>query len=1149
MKNKRLDSMLLTAVSLDLESDLIQPGLLAPPMVLGSSAQWHPELSFEAPYIHGSLLTKDQVRRAFEYILNGPSVVLCGANIAYDLLVLAVDFAKRGIDIMDRIFAMYDPENEIVRGDCDGRVFEIQLAEPLHAIAQGHVGKHALSGETIVNKQTGRPGRYSLDAVTFEVLGREDAKANDRFRMSYAQFHDVPFDQLPFEARQYPIDDAKNTHEAALAQAGHLPSVNLHNWVNGACIHCGVQLTVDAPQACMRKQRRRNLNGLARQAYYAWAAHLGSAWGFHVPQDEVDKLEKRVDDAREAASAPFKAAGIVRDNGSVNEGVLKHLTAIAYGARDLCPTCNGTGKVPSEKTEGRTKVNCKACDGCALMLPPTVPRTPSGEIGCSRDALCESGDELLMDFGEQPSRKIKTTYIPLLRRGRACNVCGATGVKTKYKPAHEDWCTAQEGEAGYREVPITPRVDPLKETERAAVEDGLHGIPRKGGVRECFQSRPGRVFSSEDWTAGELVTLAWNCLKLTGRSVLADALNAQHDVHLALAGTLCGKSYDVMLAAKNAKEQWADDLRQVAKKANFGFGGGMGELEFITKPCRADPDLFTPCPGGPSERGGVRGFNGVRPCISMDHESYCGRPGEKVTEYNDKPCSPVCIRCLQAGKRAREAWFTQWPEMREYFRVVKRNVSTPGPSGTPEVTYSDGMVRGGLGFCVSGAMDVHTRDGLVKARDLAGKTVDTLSEGGVYRPAKWDSFGAQEIYEVEFDNGDIIETTAEHRWKVLRVNGSPEWVPTVQLKGRNVPMQHLDPALRSLDDTQYKAGVRHGLIFGDGWIDSSRPDKSMIRQYCDSMHLVWDYFPAEARLHHSNKYVEGTAFAGHFPAALKTTIPAVADNGRSYTFGFLAGYLAADGTIDAKGNAALHSAKRGDLVVVRRLAAELGIPTTRIYMTRELNPWNGERAPLYRLAFSKAGLDPRLVLKNKHREFVAAAVKSNRKTRVKVAAVRSTGRFEEVFCCVEPETHTWVVGPGYLTGNCDAANGYFQRHLAKAAKAAFCQVQRECVVKGTRVQSSEMMKSKFDGFESPLYGSRAIVLFHDEIIAEHPESVASEAATRISEVMVETLRFACPELAPAVKAEPCLMRKLFKGAKAVYGKDGGLIPWQPEGEL
>ena len=124
---------------------------------------------------------------------------------------------------------------------------------------------------------------------------------------------------------------------------------------------------------------------------------------------------------------------------------------------------------------------------------------------------------------------------------------------------------------------------------------------------------------------------------------------------------------------------------------------------------------------------------------------------------------------------------------------------------------------------------------------------------------------------------------------------------------------------------------------------------------------------------------------------------------------------------------------------------------------------------------------------------------------------------------------------------CDGANGLFQGLLADAAKNAFCAIQRECVDKTCRVENSEHMTSKFAGGPSPLYGSRAIMLAHDETIAEHPESVAPEAATRVSELMMEALRFMCPELSKAVKAEPTIMRKLYKGAEPVYRNRSGEI--------
>ncbi len=840
MNEARLASMPQWAIAFDLETDLIQPGLVAPPPVLGSAAE--PQVVEEHVNrkinFHGKLLSNDDQRQVFRGILDDPRYVVCVANGAYDFLVEAVDFAQRGEDIMPKIFDMYDPGRTIIKGHCDGRVFEIQLAEPLHAIANGHLGKHSRSREPIINKATGRPGRYSLDTVTFEVTGHEDAKVNDRYRLCFANFRGWPLHTLPFEAQKYPVDDSINTLEDALGQAGHVPSAWPHDWKERprpgdaapemVCTQCNVLMAPNAPTDCMIKRPRRNLHDLARQAYAAWAFHLGGAWGFHVPQANVDELERKTIEARDKEIIPFKEAAIVREDGTENQSVLKKLVARAYGAMNNCPTCAASGKVPSPATNGKTKINCPECDGTGYELPPTVPRSEKGGIKKDHDTLQESADELLVAYGEMPSKKILTTYIPMLRKGRACNICGETGCKTKYSPAHKEWCTAPNGEAGYREVPANIRVNSLVETGRASVEGGWHGMPRKGGIRECVRARPGYVLSSEDYTAGELVTHAWSCLKLVGYSRLAEALNGGLDAHLALAGTMLGKPYEEMLRLKKLGEAIANDNRQAAKAANFGFGGGMAELTFVIRK-RSDKDLFTPCPNGPSERDGVCGYEGMRPCILMDGADMCGYV--KLNYYNDKKCPPVCKACVEAAKRLRQFWFQQWPENNPndgYFAIIKKMIKYPGPSGTSEI------------------------------------------------------------------------------------------------------------------------------------------------------------------IHHVSKRIRG------------------------------------------------------------------GV------------------------------------------EF------------------------------------------------CDGANGLFQGLLADAAKDAFCAIQRECLDRTIRVDHGEYRKSAFAGGPSPLLGSRAIVLAHDETIAEHPESVAPEAACRVSELMEESLCQKCPELAPAVSAKPTLMRALYKGGEPVYDANGRLTVWEPK---
>lgn len=113
---------------------------------------------------------------------------------------------------------------------------------------------------------------------------------------------------------------------------------------------------------------------------------------------------------------------------------------------------------------------------------------------------------------------------------------------------------------------------------------------------------------------------------------------------------------------------------------------------------------------------------------------------------------------------------------------------------------------------------------------------------------------------------------------------------------------------------------------------------------------------------------------------------------------------------------------------------------------------------------------------------------------------------------------------------CAAANGFFQGLAADGAKRALTRVARE-------------QYCRIDGKLSPLYGSRTILFAHDEIIAEMPEASAHEAAARLSEIMVASMREFTPDV--TVEAPPCLMRAWHKAAEPVFSSGGRLIPWEP----
>lgn len=139
------------------------------------------------------------------------------------------------------------------------------------------------------------------------------------------------------------------------------------------------------------------------------------------------------------------------------------------------------------------------------------------------------------------------------------------------------------------------------------------------------------------------------------------------------------------------------------------------------------------------------------------------------------------------------------------------------------------------------------------------------------------------------------------------------------------------------------------------------------------------------------------------------------------------------------------------------------------------------------------------------------------------------------------------VGASAETPFCVISNTFFQGLLADITKLAHRQVTRESKDATYRVPSmlyANSLPSRYAGCQSPLFGSYIPIFAHDELIGEHPRSVGHEAATRIAEIMVDCMRFVCPDLAGACEAKPTLMNAWFKSADMVV-HDDHVVPWVP----
>jgi len=408
------------AVCVDFETHKTQPGLTAPPIVCGGVA-W-----FDGAKVQGELLGRDAAVDALVGILEDERLIYVNANCAFDLLCAAVNIAGRGRNILPLIF-------KALRA---GRVFDILIAEKLHAIANGHLGltPHGRARYTPEGKKT---EGYSLFNVLLDVAGRSDAKANDHFRTSYAELEHLPMEQWPIEARLYPVDDSCNTLEVALMQVGVLPRPAGHVWSERGeyCTVCGHVIDFsEAPPCKPRPVISRNLHDLAHQAEKHFGLHLAGSHGFRSDPVTTEALAAVALEGRESGMTRFIEAGLLRPDGTEDQAAVKRAVALAYGCRAVCGDCNGERRVWREEKDfskkdptkrvGKGKT-CAECSGTGLALtdadvPKTDPSTkfPKGTVQIGRDQLTESGDDTLIEYAiYQEDDKITDTYIPFLRQG------------------------------------------------------------------------------------------------------------------------------------------------------------------------------------------------------------------------------------------------------------------------------------------------------------------------------------------------------------------------------------------------------------------------------------------------------------------------------------------------------------------------------------------------------------------------------------------------------------------------------------------------------------------------------------------------------------------------------------------------------------
>ncbi len=304
----------------------------------------------------------------------------------------------------------------------------------------------------------------------------------------------------------------------------------------------------------------------------------------------------------------------------------------------------------------------------------------------------------------------------------------------------------------------------------------------------------------------------------------------------------------------------------------------------------------------------------------------------------------------------------------------------------------------------------------VNIKNLVGQAVEVLTPKG-WSTVTFRNFGRQTLYKVKLKNGDVLFATANHDW-VIRSNKRLVKKTTVELmnyKGGNGLVVNLPDKPKK--DSKYYDGVIHGIVYGDG-----------TKNYAGTTYSVWlfgaqrelaKYLPKVHEYGGNNDTLKGALLGSGIRSVYDLKKLPPTSETSSYWYGFISGYIGTDGWMDTRGvSAGIDSHNKKDLEIIKTQLGRVGLIGNDIFTCREYSPYSGAPAPLYRLGFWKASLSEDLFLRSDHLAKFGKSKGPQKRYTIGIESIEETNIEEDVYCCDEPKTHTFVLGNGILTGNC-----------------------------------------------------------------------------------------------------------------------------------
>jgi hypothetical protein len=408
-----------------------------------------------------------------------------------------------------------------------------------------------------------------------------------------------------------------------------LDGIPVAHWPAGAVRYATAEIPATravyrAQQEARGKWQAHGLDPLgvhsAHAAASAFALHLASVQGVLTDPRAVEIVSGRVEAYLAGLARRLQRAGLVRANGS----------------RD-------------------TKAAAAAMERACAKVGREIVRTPTGKVQLDRDCAILSGSRVMELYAEYSGAALLRGRVNRMREGYVLPL------QTRFDPLKETARTSSTQPSAPlvgEQMQNFPKASGITPAERKAERGGAYFV----GLRECFRPPPGFVFIIADFSMAELHTLSQICIRLFGRSVMAEMLNAGKDLHIHFAMSSLGRAYE-SYSKKTDKIE-----RDRAKPANFGYPGGMGPDKFILysrkcgsrgrRPSSASAHGWRPTPRCRCISTGSRGSSGTAtrsPTCTRSHTSCAAgaiTPPARITGSSTSARTARRLRCTRSRARA-----------------------------------------------------------------------------------------------------------------------------------------------------------------------------------------------------------------------------------------------------------------------------------------------------------------------------------------------------------------------------------------------------------------------------------------------------------------------------------------------------------------